>query len=65
MRTLLVSPSQMAERLADEQRNVSFYAFAVGRGVDKSELMRIISANEQDSAADRYMDLCVRNESPW
>lgn len=55
----------MAERLADEQRNVSFYAFAVGRGVDKAELLHIISANDSETAGDRYMDLWVRDEAPW
>ena len=33
----------MAERLADEQANVSIFAMGVGRGVEKTELERIIA----------------------
>jgi uncharacterized protein with von Willebrand factor type A (vWA) domain len=32
----------MVSRLADEQSHVELYAFGVGRGVDKGELVRII-----------------------
>ncbi len=32
----------MAEQLADEQRHVSLFAYGVGRGVDRAELLHII-----------------------
>ncbi|PNH12224.1 Ankyrin repeat domain-containing protein [Tetrabaena socialis] len=33
---------QMAEQLADEQRHVSLFAYGVGRGVDRAELLHVI-----------------------
>ncbi|KXZ52905.1 hypothetical protein GPECTOR_8g284 [Gonium pectorale] len=33
---------QVAEQLADEQRHVSLFAYGVGRGVDRAELLHII-----------------------
>nr|GLC37737.1 hypothetical protein PLESTM_000643100 [Pleodorina starrii]GLC59299.1 hypothetical protein PLESTB_001471800 [Pleodorina starrii]GLC74502.1 hypothetical protein PLESTF_001519500 [Pleodorina starrii] len=33
---------QMADQLADEQRHVSLFAYGVGRGVDRAELLHII-----------------------
>jgi hypothetical protein len=56
----------MMERLADEQANVSLHAFGVGRGVDKTELLRIIAACGRDiPAEDRYTGLRVLDEAPW
>lgn len=105
----------MADRLADEQRNVTLHAYGVGRGVDKPELLHIIGgpptcligssagggaaatsarpaaadgssataaaaapavaataagayaslSMQGEDAADRYLDLCTREESPW
>lgn len=67
----------MVERLADEQRNVSLFAFGVGRGVDRVELENIIAGAaiaEQHSACYvkggpqdvmRYIELCVRDDPPW
>lgn len=57
--------AEMASRLADEQGPVAMYAFGVGRGVDKQELLRIVGATQPAAAADRYFDLCVRDEAPW
>lgn len=34
----------MAERLSDEQRHVSLYAYGVGRGVDRAELLHVLGA---------------------
>ncbi|MEW5299638.1 MAG: hypothetical protein WDW38_004313 [Sanguina aurantia] len=62
---------QMAERLADEQRNVSLFAFGVGRGIDKTELLNIIgtsAGNESGSptaATERYLDLYVQEGPIW
>ncbi|KAL6781397.1 hypothetical protein ACKKBG_A10990 [Auxenochlorella protothecoides x Auxenochlorella symbiontica] len=55
----------MAQRLADEQGHVCLYAFGVGRGVDRAELLRIISARDASSADSRYLGLCTLDESPW
>lgn len=55
----------MAARLADEQRNVQLFAYGVGRGVDKSELVKIISASGSEDAELRYVDLCVHDDPPW
>lgn len=55
----------MAAKLGDEQRRVSLHAFGVGRGVDREELLRIISARDAGSATARYVGLCVLDESPW
>jgi uncharacterized protein YegL len=56
-----------AGRLADEQQGVQVWAFGVGRGVDRSELLRIVGAATQAGARpeDRYLELCVREEVPW
>jgi hypothetical protein len=43
----------MARRLADEQPHVDLYAFGVGRGVDKQELVHIISAKDPEGAEGR------------
>ena len=43
----------MAGRLADEQAHVRLHAYGVGRGVDKEELLRIISARDAATAEDR------------
>lgn len=42
----------MAERLADEQANVSIFAMGVGRGVEKTELERIIAVCGADKVRD-------------
>lgn len=55
----------MMERLADEQANVSLHAFGVGRGVDKVELLHIISACSKGDPEDCYMGLRVLDEHPW
>jgi len=55
----------MAERLADEQANVSIFALGVGRGVEKSEMQRIISVCGADKVASRYIPLCTLDEAPW
>ena len=39
---------EVAERLADEQRNVNFFAFGVGRGVDKTELLPLLHVGSKD-----------------
>jgi hypothetical protein len=56
-----------AARLADEQHGVQVWAFGVGRGVDRSELLRIVAAAAPGGACpeDRYLELCVREEVPW
>ena len=41
---------EVAERLADEQRNVNFFAFGVGRGVDKTELLPLLHVGSKDDA---------------
>lgn len=56
---------KMAERLADEQANVSIFALGVGRGVEKSEMQRIISVCGADKVASRYIPLCTLDEAPW
>ena len=43
---------KMAERLADEQANVSIFALGVGRGVEKTELERIIAVCGADKVRD-------------
>jgi Mg-chelatase subunit ChlD len=55
----------MACRLADEQQHVQLFAFGVGQGVDRSELLYILCASGEATAEERYMDLCVREEAPW
>lgn len=68
---LSLQARQMAERLADEQRNVSLFAYGVGRGVDKTELLNIIgtsAGNESGSktaAVERYLDLYVQEGPIW
>lgn len=56
---------QLLERLADEQGPVSVYAYGVGRGVDASQLMNILEGAGRGDAAQRYVELCVRDEAPW
>lgn len=60
-----VEAHNMAARLSDEQGGVSLHAFGVGRGVDKHELMNIISAQDAESAESRYLELCVLEDAPW
>ena len=55
----------MAERLVDEQAAVSIFAFGVGRGVDKTELEKIINVCGPCVADTRYMALCTNDEAPW
>ncbi len=56
----------MARRLADEQPHVSLYAFGVGRGVDKQELVHIISAKDPQGAEGRQVtDRRVRVSYAW
>lgn len=45
----------MCARLADEQAGVGLHAYGVGRGVDREELLRIISACDPDTAEDRWV----------
>ena len=56
---------RMAERLVDEQSGVAFFALGVGRGVEKSELDRIIAVCGPHVAASRYTPLCTIDEAPW
>ena len=56
---------RMAERLVDEQAGVAIFALGVGRGVENTELDRIISVCGKDKAAARYMPLCTIDEAPW
>ena len=56
---------RMAERLVDEQAGVAIFALGVGRGVEKTELDRIIGVCGTDKAAARYMPLCTIDEAPW
>ncbi len=56
---------RMAERLVDEQAGVAIFALGVGRGVEKTELDRIIGVCGQDLAPSRYMPLCTIDEAPW
>ncbi|PRW34079.1 glycoside hydrolase isoform A [Chlorella sorokiniana] len=55
----------MCARLADEQAPVRLHAYGVGRGVDREELLRIISASDAATAEDRYLALMVLDEAPW
>ena len=56
---------RMAERLVDEQSGVAFFALGVGRGVEKTELDRIIGVCGEDKVPSRYMPLCTIDEAPW
>uniref|UniRef100_A0A383V3G9 VWFA domain-containing protein n=1 Tax=Tetradesmus obliquus TaxID=3088 RepID=A0A383V3G9_TETOB len=59
---------QMVGQLADEQANVGLWAFGVGRGVDVGELVRIIEGAggaAKGLGAERYVELCVRDDAPW
>jgi len=47
-----------AARLADEQAGVRLFAFGVGRGVDKGEMLAL-------AGADRYLGLMTRDDPPW
>jgi hypothetical protein len=44
---------------------VRLHAYGVGRGVDREELLRIISASDAATAEDRYLALMVLDEAPW
>ena len=62
----------MTARLADEQGRVEMHAFGVGRGVDRRELLRIISGAygkgvtcDSDAAASRYLPLMILDDAPW
>ncbi len=57
--------------LADELSNTSMFAFGVGHGVDRAELISIIEPGRgavdgrfRDSSA-RYLDLFFKDEAPW
>uniref|UniRef100_A0A061RJK2 Collagen-related protein n=1 Tax=Tetraselmis sp. GSL018 TaxID=582737 RepID=A0A061RJK2_9CHLO len=57
---------EMAARLTDEvSGEVSMYAFGVGRGVDKAELLRIIGAGGRAADDSRYLGLCTYEDAPW
>ena len=56
---------EMAERLVDEQAGVSIFAFGVGRGVEKTELEKIINVCGPGAAETRYMALCTSDDAPW
>jgi hypothetical protein len=56
---------KVAERLADEQANVSIFALGVGRGVERTELDRIVAVCGADKVATRYIPLCTIDENPW
>lgn len=60
----------MTAQLADEQPGTSMFAFGVGRGVDRQELLRIIepgapACTRHAPAAERYLDLFVKDDAPW
>jgi len=56
----------IASRLADEvPGGVSLYAFGVGRGVDRGELLRIINAGGATIDESRYLGLCTCDDAPW
>lgn len=54
-----------ARSLAEEQANVSMYAFGVGSGVDRLELDKIVAATGCSDLDCRYMPLAVHPESLW
>lgn len=63
---------EMTARLADEQGRVEMHAFGVGRGVDRRELLRIVSgacggdrSYDSEEAASRYLPLMVLDDAPW
>lgn len=56
---------KMAERLADEQAHVSIFALGVGRGVEKTEMQKIIGVCGADKVAARYIPLYTLDEAPW
>lgn len=56
----------MVSRLADEEHIAVMHAFGVGRGVDKQELIRIISgACGEYEAINNYLPLLVLDDAPW
>lgn len=56
----------MVSRLVDEEHVAAVHAFGVGRGVDKQELIRIISAACPEHAANNYyLPLLVLDDAPW
>jgi len=57
---------EMAGRLVDEvSGQVSLYAFGVGRGVDKAELLRIVGAGGPAPDDSHYLGLCTYEDAPW
>jgi uncharacterized protein YegL len=58
---------EITSRLVDEQGNVALHAFGVGRGVDRVELLRIISGAcpAGEDPAHRYLPLMVLEDAPW
>mmetsp|Transcript_41726 Transcript_41726/g.106774 ORF Transcript_41726/g.106774 Transcript_41726/m.106774 type:complete len:389 (+) Transcript_41726:207-1373(+) len=57
---------EMAGRLVDEvSSSVSLYAFGVGRGVDKAELLRIVGAGGPKPDDSHYLGLCTYEDAPW
>lgn len=61
----------VASQLADEQPGACMFAFGVGRGVDRSELLHIAEVAPPRGSAklkppeERYMDLFYKEEAPW
>lgn len=61
----------MAAMLADEQPHTTMFAYGVGRGVDRAELLSIIGAarpyagSAYHAPEARYLDLFHREEAPW
>ncbi|GAX79674.1 hypothetical protein CEUSTIGMA_g7115.t1 [Chlamydomonas eustigma] len=62
---------QVTAMLADEMCNTTMFAFGVGRGVDRAELLSILApasgnnSNKYNDAEARYMDLFFKDEAPW
>lgn len=62
---------QVAAMLTDEQPNTTIFAYGVGRGIDRMELLNIVATappshgcKYQDPES-RYLDLFYREEAPW
>jgi hypothetical protein len=62
---------QVTAMLVDELCNTTMFAFGVGRGVDRPELLSILSPaygnsnNKYKDSEARYMDLFIKEEAPW
>lgn len=55
---------KVAERLVDEQANVSIFALGVGRGVERTELERIIAVCGADKVSGSRIAQCACTVPP-